>query len=132
MAVDTIEKAIFDRLTNHVGLSALISNRVYPGVLPQNCTKPAVYYEEYNGERIQHNSGNCDMRPSSFRVYSVADSYSDMKDVSKQVEVALERWSQASPVKVHDSFINGTDDLYVDETNEHLSEVDVTIYYDES
>lgn len=130
MAIDTIEKALYSRLTNFAGLSALISDRVYPGALPQNCDKPAVYYEEYSGGYLQTNSGDMDLRPSSFRVYSVADTYSEMKAVSKQVELALERWNQSTPVPVHDSLIESTDDFYVDDMDEHLSEVDITIWHE--
>lgn len=132
MAVDTIEKAIYSRLTGYAGLAALISDRVYPGYLPQNCTKPAVYYEEYSGRYLQTNSGNLNLRDTSFRVYSVADTYSEMKAVSKQVEAALERWNQSSPVVVVDCFIESTSDFYVDDMEEHLSEVDITIWHEGS
>ena len=39
-----IRASIYTRCTTHAGMSALISTRCYPGVLPQSATMPAVVY----------------------------------------------------------------------------------------
>ena len=46
-----IEEAIYGALTAHAGLSALVDDRVYPMVLPQDATRPAVTYMRVSGAR---------------------------------------------------------------------------------
>lgn len=129
MAVDTIEKAMVARLTGYTGLSALIGTRVYPGYLPQGVAKPAAYYEEEGTERLSTDDGDGKYRESDFRITTVADSYASAKAVSKQVEDALARWTQTTPIEVIETMVSSDGTMPVEETLEWIAVTKIKIQY---
>lgn len=49
----TLDQALFNYLSTFAGLTALIGTRVYPRVLPQNPTYPAVTYQRVSSTRMR-------------------------------------------------------------------------------
>ena len=127
-----IEEALFSRLSGHAGLAALVGDRIYPQVLPQGGTFPALTYAKTKGERVQAMGGNPGIARVTFRVAAWSDVYSDAKDASAQVRDALERWSGTEAgVTVLDSFLGDELDGYDDETQRHQAALDVDIIHTE-
>ena len=129
MAVDSIDKAIVARLTSYAGLAALIGARVYPGYLPQGSVKPSVYYEEEATGRISTDDGDGEYRESEYLITAVADSYGSAKAVSAQIEAALARWTQSTPVEVTETLVSCDGTMPVEETKEWISVITVKIFY---
>ena len=46
-----LEQALFTRLDGFAGLTSLVVSRIYPLILPQNPTLPAVTYQRIDGIR---------------------------------------------------------------------------------
>lgn len=65
-AADFIQ-AIRYRLVNDAGVSALVASRVYPQVLPQGASLPAITFEVAGGY-AEHGSGADDMERPTLRV----------------------------------------------------------------
>ncbi len=85
-----IEKDIYAALIDHAGLYALISMRVYPLVLPESCTKPAVVMQRISpGGDFNTLDGVSDTERPRFQFSCYAHDYSDAKDVAFQLKAAL-------------------------------------------
>ena len=50
----SVESALYDHLTADAALTALVSNRIYPTVAPQNVTLPYVTFNVIAGEHERH------------------------------------------------------------------------------
>ncbi len=127
-----IEEALFSRLSGHVGMAALVDDRIYPQVLPQGVIFPAVTYAKTKGERVQAMGGNPGIARVTFRVAAWSEVYADAKNVSAQVRDALERWSGTEAgVTVLHSFLSDELDDYDADTQRHQAAVDVDIIHKE-
>lgn len=129
MSVDTIEEALFSRLTGLAGLSALIGSRVYPCLLPQGTEKPACYYEIDQTRRESTDQADENYRITDLTVTVVADSYRSAKAVTEQVELALARWTQSMPVEVIETLVTHKGIMAVEDTSEFIAVTDVNIQY---
>jgi hypothetical protein len=129
VSVDTIEEALFSRLTGFAGLSALIGSRVYPCLLPQGTEKPACYYEIDETRRESTDQADDNYRITDLTVTAVADSYRSAKAVTEQVELALARWTQSSPVEVIETLVMHKGIMAVEDTSEFIAVTDVNIQY---
>lgn len=129
MSVETVLKT---RLDGYAGLSALIATRVYPNVLPQNVTLPAISYRRVTAERISAMGSDSGVVRARFQFDVWAVSYADARAVTEQLRGALQRWRNASGTVIQDTFFLNEIDLYEDETRVHHVAVDFEINYEES
>ncbi len=112
-----VEQAIYDRLSNYAGLTALVSTRIYPMVLPQNPTYPAVRYQRISGTRLSAIDVDIGIAQPRFQVDCYAETYLGVKSLFTEVRGALQRWTGThSGVVVLDSRMEGGDrDFYEDD-----------------
>lgn len=85
----TIEEALAARLTGDVGLTALVEDRIYPQVMPDDCPKPAMTYQRIDAPRIQTNEGTSGLVPARFQLTIWDPSYSSVKQVAAKVMAAM-------------------------------------------
>lgn len=85
-----IEKAIFDTLRNHAGLSAIIGQRIFPVVLPQNGTFPAITYQISGTDPENDLDGYTGLNNLRVQLVCWAESYLEATNVSKQAALAME------------------------------------------
>ena len=110
----TIESVIFDRLSTHAGLSALVSTRVYPGgKMPQNTEYPALTYGWVSSERISAMGSDTGIVRARLQVDVWAETYLSVRATAVQVRAALKRWSTTTGVTIDDIFM--LNDLDLDE-----------------
>lgn len=83
-----IEAALFELLTEDAGVAGLVGSRVYPVVLPQNPTLPAVVYQELRTAALSATGGDTGRRESRMQVSYWAESYAGVK-AGKAALVAL-------------------------------------------
>ena len=93
MATTKIEEAIFDILRLDATVAGLVSTRIYPEVIPQNTSLPAIYYTQVAGPR-QHTLGSTDdMVPSQWQFSCVAETYAELRGLSDAVRGALDSYA---------------------------------------
>ncbi|NTV25933.1 MAG: DUF3168 domain-containing protein [Chlorobiaceae bacterium] len=124
-----IASTLTARLLGYQPLSALIGNRVFPGYLPQGTLKPAMYYEQRGFTPVSAMGTDAGIEETEWDLCIIADSYSSLKAVQKQVKAAVQRWKTTTGFRVLDTFITDLYDGYVDETEEHLSTISIKIQH---
>ena len=85
-----IAEALWARLQAVAGVTALVSARVYPLLLRQNPTYPAVTYEKVSGPRIENLQGLSGLAHPRFQFSCFGDDYEEADSVAEQVRLALE------------------------------------------
>lgn len=86
----TIEAAIFDVLRLNSTVNALVSERIYPQIVPQNTSVPAIVYIQVSGIRNHTLSGTDDMVYSRWQFTVIADTYAQLRNLSDAVRTALD------------------------------------------
>lgn len=128
----TVETVLFSRLSGFAGLNALISNRVYPTVIPQNSPLPVVSYRRISTTRESAMGSDTGIARARFQLDSFAESFSAVRPVAEQVRAALQRWRNNSGTVVQDSFILSEDDDYDHETKLYRVMQDFEVIYVEA
>jgi len=85
-----IDEAIYSRLNTYAGTSALVGTRIYPDILPQGVTYPAITYFRVSTVRID----NLDSFSGSARVRYQFDCWhtnpTTARAVRKQIRLAMD------------------------------------------
>lgn len=125
------EEGLFDYLSNHAGLSALVGSRIYPSVLPQDPTLPAVTYFRVSTPRERAFKRSL-LPQGMFQLDCWATTYPDAKDVAEQVRLALDMYRGTMGTEtVLVSIIVNERDLYDPETGYWHPLVEVEIWWEE-
>lgn len=115
-----IEEALYAHLSTFAGLAVLVSNRIYPLVLPQKGTYPSITYLKVSGRRLHALQTDPGMASPRFQISCWAQTYTQAKAVAKQVQAALQNFSGvmggAGGVQVDAVLFENEFDLYEDET----------------
>jgi hypothetical protein len=84
-----IEAALYTTLTSHVGLSALLSTRAYPDLLPDNPTMPALTFQMISNVREERHRGQTGDASPRFQITVWADTRASRAAVAEQVRLAV-------------------------------------------
>lgn len=120
-----------ERGRTHAGLTALIGTRLYPGVLPQKCTYPAVNYSRVTAPRVSAMGADTGLVRARFQFDIWAETYAAARAVATQVIAAYKRWNTTTGVTIQDIYLVGDVDLYEDETRIHHPALDFEVIYQE-
>jgi len=82
------EQTLYSTLKNDAGVSALVGTRIYPLLLPQNPTYPAITYQRISTRPVMTRTGN-GLDFVRMQIDCYADSYSGVKALAAAVEAAL-------------------------------------------
>lgn len=116
-------------VTDLIGTSP---KRIYPQVLPQKPTLPALTYTRIDGERFYTLSEDIGMPDATIQIDSYAASYRAAKELATAVRVALQRWDGvAAGVTVLDVRLLGDRDLYDDEVEASRVSADYVVQHRE-
>lgn len=100
---DALETVLYTRLSGYASLTALVSTRIYPSVLPADATYPCVAFWRIGGEapaRAMSTDGS--LRRTMVQVNCLAkdasgvSGHSKAADIAAQVLAALRRYSTSS------------------------------------
>ena len=135
----TVEAEIYTRLKDFAGLSALVSDRIYPVTMPQNVEMPAVSYRRVSAERISAMGVDTGLVRARFQVDcwsgehddGTVGTFDEARAVAKQVRLALQRWRNTSGTVVQDTFMIGDQDLHEHDTETYHAALDFEIFYEE-
>ena len=127
-----LEEVLVAHLSAYDGLTALISVRIYPLILPQSPTLPALTYQRIDGPREHCMSEDAEVARPRIQIDTWAETDASAKAVATQVRTALQRWADAttSPV-VLDSLLDNDEDSYEPDTNIYRVRQDWIIWHRE-
>jgi hypothetical protein len=124
-----MEDALFTRLSGYVGLTALINTRIYPMILPQGVTYPALAYQRISTYPRTGCFGVDDgLARATVQLTTWGDTFASVKAVANQVRQALQRWTTTG---IQGTYIIGEFDLYDEEAEKFGAAIDIEIVYEE-
>jgi len=85
-----IEHAIWDVLALDSTVSGLVSRRIYPEIIPQNTSLPAIAYSQIAGPRQHDLTATSTMVPSRWQLTVVAETYAELRGLSDAIRGALD------------------------------------------
>lgn len=86
----TIAALLHARLAADSGVSALVGTRIYPVILPQKPTVPAISYQQISNTE---QDGTSTLRETRYQVDCWDDGYAGVESVGDAVRAALEEWT---------------------------------------
>lgn len=132
----SLETAVTAHLLAQPGLTALIGNRLYPMVIPQTATLPAVTYQRISS--VRHSAMVADTGVATVRLSfnCWAAAYPQAKAVAKELRAALQRCadtigSGANTVSGVASFVVAEYDDYEPDTGRYRVMLDFEISHQE-
>lgn len=127
-----IEQVIESKLTAHSGLSALISTRLYPLLLPQRPTLPAVTYQRISTMTIPtRDEPHASLGRPRFQFNVWAATFASARAVAQQLRVALPTLQQASNPRVDVALLQDDQDVYEADTGKWQAILDAFIWHEE-
>jgi hypothetical protein len=125
-----LEEVVFDRLTSHLGLSAIVGSSIYPIAMPQGTVLPAVTYQRVSSPRVR-GFGDNKGAVARVQVTAWAATYRDAKQVRAEIFDALEPTDgMYFDVTVRAvQCVNELDD-YNPETKTYATALDFMIWYE--
>lgn len=116
MATKDIEEAVYKVLTASATLTALVSTRIYPFMLPQEIVLPAIVFFRTSGLRTHVMGGDLDLIESRVQVSIWAGSLLATRTISDAVRTLLQRWrGNYDNLAIHDSLLDSEYDDYNDD-----------------
>lgn len=88
-----IEKAIYSLLTGDGTLTGLVSTRIFPVLIPQKTTMPAIAYEQTSGARVHATDGPAGQVNSRWQFNCWGSSYASVRAVANALREAIDGYS---------------------------------------
>ncbi len=124
-------QSVHARLTNYAPLTALVGTRVYPTLLPQGVTFPAVNYLTVSNVRSYSHQGRSYLARARVQISCWAETVAGAKAVARQARAALEAFTGAlggaGGVEVGYLFVANEVDLHDPETGRYQVALDFVI-----
>jgi hypothetical protein len=127
-----INDALYGYLSTYAGLTALVSNRIYPDNLPQNPVLPAITFTCISTLRHHEFKNDSKMIDSTIQFTIWAASRKVTKTVSTQLRKALQDYSGImSSVRISAVLLGDETDDFDDETRLYNTHMEFKIIHDE-
>lgn len=120
-----IGEAIYSILYNDDEVKALVSTRIYPNLLPESTTLPALTYQELTAFRQYVMTGPIGMARFRFQINCRASTYAEVDELSIEVRKALDGYSGI----VENQYIHFVEMLDESDTLENIAGLDVIKKY---
>lgn len=131
-----LEEAIRAHLVANGGVSALIGTRLYPLVLPQDPTYPAIVLTRVSGVREHSHDGPSLLSTSRLQLDCIAPTAAAAKNVADKVRLALDGFrgtmGGAGGVEVNGAWLEDERDGYDDELRVYSASVDYMVLHNEA
>lgn len=128
-------------LANTAGVTALVgaspNDRIYPVVLPEKPSYPAITYKQISGRRLQGVHDDPGVAIVTVQVTAFSGSFDEAKALAEQIRLALERHGTAvtgtpiNGVTVYDITMGSDADDYVPELDIFAIATDFTVTHEE-
>lgn len=113
------------------GLAALVSDRIYPDVMPDTPIYPAVTYQKLSGSSARGAVGDPPLMTASFQVSSWAKSRAQASKIMVQARKALDRQRKiaVNGAALDDCFYESDIDSYDGDTRVYFNHMTFTMHY---
>lgn len=130
----SIETALYSYLTSYAGLTALVGDRIYPLVIPEQAGLPAIAYQRISTRITYSHDGDSELDRTRFQFACVAKTAKEAREVAEQVVAALSAYSgPMDGLNVGASFIENRLDGYEPQpTDAYVVRVDALLWHDRS
>lgn len=127
-----IVKDVLARLSSQAGVTAIVSTRIYAGILPQEPTYPALTYNIIT--RTKEHCFGSDPGNEMIRLQldCWAKTYAESLSLAGAVRTALSRWrGQQTNYYVEDSLADNWQDMFEDESEQRIyrASIEFLIYF---
>ena len=131
-----IETALYNYLSSYMGLTDLVSNRIYFMKMPQNPTFPNVVLQKISAPRLHGFSADYGVS-TRMQITSWGTKYSDVSAVFEQIRSALQNYTNqtmggAGGVNVKAVILDDETDGYEDLTMYFRKDADYIIWHEET
>lgn len=92
-SANTIEQTLWSVLTADAGVSSIVSSRVYPMLIPQNTSLPAIAYQMISAPRQHTVCDTIDMIPSRWQFTCWATTYTSLRALVSAVRGVLDNYN---------------------------------------
>jgi len=125
-----IEDGLFYYLTNNAGVSAIVGTRVYPLVMAQKTTLPAVTYQTTALRPDRSLDGNTGRMTATIQINAWAETHVAVKSLAEALRTALNDYSGAmgSDTIQRSRVLNETDG-WDEDTGFYRVSMQITIVY---
>ena len=89
----TIEEVVWYKMVNDATLAALVGTRVYPLLVPQDATMPAIAYQKISSTKHQAHDGSSHLARSRFQFTVEADDYATAKATATAVKTCWDSFA---------------------------------------
>ena len=107
----SLETGLYTALTADSTLSGLVGSRIYPEIMPQGVTYPAVSYQRVSTGRTNLLSGVDDFTEVRVIIDCWDDSYSGVKAVADAVKSAIDGVTVLGAQSIQHCFMESMSDL---------------------
>lgn len=128
----TVESTLYTRLSTFTGLANLVSDRIYPLIIPQGEIDlgPCVTFQRISTMPREVAMGSDPgIAGAHIQVTAWDATYSSVKAIGDQIRLALERYSTTG---IFDTYIIGEHDLYDEEALKFGVAIEAQIMYSET
>jgi len=84
-----IESLIYTVLTGNATVARKVNTRVYPVVMPQDVTLPAVSYQRVSADPVNHLQGYSGLKNAHIVINAWARNYDDVKGLASDIHAAM-------------------------------------------
>lgn len=122
---------ISGRLTATAALTALVSTRIYPDVMPDSPTFPSVTYHRLSGKSEKGAISDPPLKSAVFQVSAWAKTRLASRQIAAQVRIALDRLRKVmvAGVAVDDCFYEDDVDGFDAVTKTYFTHTTFQLYY---
>jgi hypothetical protein len=121
----TIGAKIYSALSGASGITTLTSTRIYPVILPQTPTYPAISYQRISNTGQQ---GSTALRETRYQINCWAATYAAAQNLATAVKTALEEYTAtATSPRIKMSLVVNEIDDYDDEADVYRVIVDMIL-----
>ena len=128
-----LEAAVYSILSNNTDVTGLVSTRIYPELLPQDCALPAVTYARISTMRHSAMEADPNFAETRMQISSWSSSFSVVQNLSDKVRLAFWRFTgSTASVTIEDVWPENETQLYDSVTETHQMAIDFMITHRES
>ncbi|MDP9192299.1 MAG: DUF3168 domain-containing protein [Acidobacteriota bacterium] len=128
-----IRQAVFSQLSGTAGLSALIASRIYPKVLPQQPTMPAIVYQLIDNDREQVHRGQTTGTKARVQLTVWGNSEASVSAVKEQMRLAMiAAHGSVASVTIDGVTCEGEVEGYEPDTMRHFIALDFFVWHREA
>ncbi len=87
------EETLYTHLINAAEVKAIVQDRIYPLMIPQNKSLPAVTYQKISGERLHSLQGDTGYTTPVFQISARAETYAQCKALAQEIRLCLQNFT---------------------------------------